>query len=113
MADAVLLEASTVEPVRQPLGLAAAQRGARDGVLQRDDLPEQPRRQLAGAGGEVEAVTIQELDDQHARRHQRATALGDQLENRLQIGLTAQRPCDLDRRVQRLVGLLKLATLSF
>lgn len=80
---------------------------------QRDDLPEQPGGQLAGAGREVEPVTVYELDDQHARRHERATALSDQLENRLQIGLTPERPRDLDRRVQRLIGLLQLPALGF
>ncbi len=106
MANAVLFKASAIESVREALGLATAQRSARDSVGQRDVLPDEARGELAGPRGKIQPITLEQLDDQHACRHQCATALGDQLENRLQIGFAAQRPRDLDRRIQRLVGLL-------
>ena len=91
---------------------AGAQRGAGDGVLQRDALTEQIGRELARAGGELELVAAQQLDHQRPRGDQRAPALGDQLEDRRRFGLAAERPRDLQRRVKRVDGPLQIDALS-
>ena len=104
----MLLKARAVESLGEPLRLAGAQSGARDRVLQRHAPANQARRQLPGAGGELELSALQQLDDQRPGRHQRATTLGDHLKDRLQLRFTAERPGDLDRRIQRLDRPFKL-----
>jgi hypothetical protein len=49
LGGAVLLKACAIDLFGQPLGLTGAQRGAGDGVLQRDALPEQPGGEVARA----------------------------------------------------------------
>ena len=108
-AGAVLIEARAVELVGQMLRRARAHRRARDGVGQRDPLPDDAVRQLAGPRGDHEVVALAQLDQQRARRDERAPARGDQLEDGRQVGFAADGAGDLEARVEGVDGVLQLS----
>ena len=64
--------------------------------------------QLASARSHLQLGAVAELDDQRPCGHQRPSTLGDELKDRLEIGLPTQRPSDLDRRLERVDRLLQL-----
>jgi hypothetical protein len=55
---------------------------------------------------------VAELDDQRPCGHQRPSTLGDELKDRLEIGLPTRRPSDLDRRLERVDRLLQLPAVA-
>ena len=81
LAQTVLLEAGAVQLLLQPVRPPRAQRRARHRLLQRDAHADQPVGKLAGAGGDDQLVAVLELDQERARGHERAPALGDELED--------------------------------
>ena len=88
--------------VFQALRAAASAARSRPTVpCDRHALADQHARDLAGDRGDHELVAVEQLDGQRSGRDQRAAALGDELEDAVQVGLTAERQRDLDRGVQR------------
>ncbi len=69
---------------------------------------EQPGRQLAGACRHQQATALHELDHEQARVHQRAPALGDELEDHIEVCLRADGSRDLGGGVERGHGPLQL-----
>ena len=64
------------------------------------------RRNLAGARGHDQPVGLTQQDEQPARAQQGPPALHDQFEDALEIGLAAERPRDLHRRLELAPALL-------
>ena len=64
--------------------------------------------QLAGGVGDAEAVVVGQQDQQRPRRDQCPTALGHELEDRIEVDLAGQRARDLAGRTQRGDGSLEL-----
>ena len=106
--EPVLLEAGPVEGLLEALGALRAQRGARHGVLQRDAPADEAARHLAGRRRDLELVLALQLDDERARGDERPPALRHELEDRVEVGLAAERAPDLDHRVERRDGALEL-----
>ncbi len=100
-ADPVLLETRAVELLLEPLRPARAQRRARDRVLERDPGADQAVGKLARSGRDLQLRPAHELDQDGARRDERAAALGDELEDHAEVGAAADRLRDLRRRVER------------
>ncbi len=110
-AQAVLVKARTSERFLQALCASRTQRRTCRRVAQRHMLAKQAGWQLAGARGNHQPAALHQLDHEQARIDQGATALGDQLEDHVQIGLSADRPCDLGGRVERRHGPLQLVAM--
>ena len=85
-----------------------AQGRAGEAVVEGDGLSDEFRWHLARGRGDHHLALAFELDHEGFRRDERATALGDELEDRLEIRLAAERPRDLDGRVERLDCALEL-----
>ena len=84
-----MVKARAVELDLQAVRRARAQRRAGDRVGQRDPLSDQTRRPVSGRGGDDELAAVDDLDQQCPCRHQRAPALGDQLEDHIDVGRAA------------------------
>ena len=83
-----------------------------DGVGERHPLADQAGGQLARAGGDHELLAAMQLDQQRARGDQRAAALGDELEDDLEVGLAAERARDLGGRLERRDGARELLVVA-
>ena len=104
----MLVEAGTVDFVVEAQRAARAQSLSGERVAQLDGLADHARGQLARAGGDDEFLAAAQLDQQHPRADQRATALGDQLEDHVEVGLAADGQRDLGGGVERGDGALEL-----
>ena len=103
----MLVVTAAVELV-QVLRLTRSQSRICDCAAAFDALADNPFGQLTGAGRHNELAFLQQLDHDRAGGHQRATALGDQVEDLLQFGLPAERASDLDRRLEPAHGALQI-----
>ena len=70
--------------------------------------PTQRGVELAGGGLDHEVGALAQLDHHRARRDERAPALGDELEDALQVGLAADGARDRGRRLEGGHGALEL-----
>jgi hypothetical protein len=119
-ADAKPADPMRVKPhasglILQAQRLSRPQRGARHAVIEVDPSVDQPRRQLPGDCGDHHLPAVLMLDHQRPSGYQRPPALGHKLQNLVQVGLTPQRPSDLQRCLERIhrapqIGVTRLQT---
>jgi hypothetical protein len=101
-----------IQVFRQPLSRPSPDRRAGNGGLDREPLTDEVGRELAGAGGYHQLAVLDELDRHHLRRHERSAALGDHLQDRLDVVRARDGAGDVGRRTQRFHGLGELRALA-
>ena len=111
-AEPVALEPRLVGVLLQAKRPRGTKGRARQTVLQVHALTDQPLRKLTGARGDDHRAVLLVLDDERTSRHERPAALGDQTQDRIEIGLATERPRDLHRRVERVDGPPQLGVLG-